>query len=160
MNVIDLVTAATTFVEALEQETYEPRNVTENDKFVAMMQRMIRALERRAIDDPAMLPLIVMLEKRLTEVANVVVATSAAKYGRNPLSSPSMLECAKLLQIGKSSISQRRAIGDRILAERLEAQGVTSFAAAARERKAREDARKLATEAAPKWAEVRQLRAV
>lgn len=160
MNVTHLPSATATLVDQLDTDAYTPRNTTENDQYVAMMQRMIRALERRAIDDPAILAQVLLLAQQLSEVVNVVVATSAEKYSRDPYSSPSMAECAAILGIKKQSASDRRKLGERTIAERLAAAGAVSFSAAKRERAARAAAAQHAEQAAPVWAEVRQLRAV
>jgi hypothetical protein len=94
------------------------KRVTENDDFIAMIQRMIRALENRAIDDPAILAQVIMLAQRLAEVPNVVIAKSSAAYSIDPRRAPSMGEIADLLGMKKQSASDRKKIGERILFER------------------------------------------
>jgi hypothetical protein len=126
--------------------------VTENADFVAMMQRQIRALETRAADDPAMLAQVIMLSQRLNEVANVVIAKSASTYKINPFKAPSMMEIARMLGMTKQSASDRRKIGDRILADRMaEAAGLGTFADAKRERAARERAAEHAAATMPEY---------
>jgi hypothetical protein len=131
----------------------------ENDKYMAMMQRMVRALERRAIDDPAMLAQVLVLAQQLNEITNVVIATSADAYRADPFKAPSMMEIARMLGMTKQSASDRRKIGDRIIGERLAMLGVTGMTQARRERNARQAAAKHAAETMPTYTG-RHLRAV
>lgn len=94
------------------------KRVVENDEFVAMLQRMIRALEQRAVNDPAMLAQVIMIAQRLAEIPNVVISTSAARYAMNPYRAPSAGEIARLLGMAKQSVADRRKLGDRVLMER------------------------------------------
>jgi len=137
-----------------------PKQVTENDKYIAMMQRMIRGLETRAINDPAMLAQVLLLAQRLAEIVPVVVATSHDAYAVDPRLAPSMIECAALLGITKQSASERRHKGDKIIAARLAEHGLKSMSIAARERAARERAAAYAAQVMPKYHAVRYLRAV
>lgn len=121
--------------------------VTENDDYVAMLQRMIRRLEDRAVADPAMLSQVIMLAQRLAEIPNVVIATSAARYSSDPLSAPSAGEIAAMLGMKKQSASDRRKIGDRILFERQ--MGVDTMPQ--RERAARTRAARHAEETLAGW---------
>jgi hypothetical protein len=125
--------------------------VTENSDYVAMMQRMIRGLEERAIADPAMLAQVLELQHRFDEIVNVVIATSADTFKVNPYAAPSMAECAKVLGIAVPTASARRKVGMRIIADRLAAKGVASLSMAAREREARIQAEKRAAEAMPEY---------
>lgn len=138
----------------------KPQRVTENDDFVAMMQRMIRALEVRAVNDPALLAQVMVLVQQLSEVTDVVIAKSAAAYQRDARLSPSMSECAAILGFSKQAASVRRAKGEAIIAKRLAAHGVASLAAAKVERKARQRAAEHAAAAAPVYTRTRTLRAV
>lgn len=123
------------------------KRITENDQFVAMLQRMIRALENRAIDDPAILAQVLMLAQRLAEIPNVVIATSAVRFANNPLAAPSMAEIGRLLGMTKQSASDRRKIGDRIIMERaLDIDPIPQ-----RERAARTRAAKHADETLAEW---------
>lgn len=117
------------------------RAPVENAEFLAMIWRMLRALESRAINDPEMLPQIVALAQRLAEITNVAIATSAARYAVNPFAAASMAECARVLGITKQSASERRNRGDQVIAERVTAAGAARFSEAARERQAIESAR-------------------
>lgn len=98
-------------------EPIAPR-VTEDDQYVAFVQRAVRGLERRAIDNPAILAQVIMLAQQLAEIPNVVIATSAARYSNDPFSAPSAGELARLLKMSKQSASERRAKGDRTIFER------------------------------------------
>lgn len=138
-----------------------PRPVVETDQFIAMLQRQIRQLERRAMDDPAVLAQVLMLVQSMAEVVNVVLAVSSDTHKIDPMAAPSMRECAKVLGIEPGSAYDRVKIGQRIVMERLEALGVSSLALAQREREAREAAKKHAAETMPKWSAQRgHLRAV
>lgn len=129
----------------------KPRRVTEDDQYVAMLQRMIRGLERRAIDNPAILAQVLLLAQQLSEVTNVVIATSAARFSNDPFSAPSAGELARMLKMSKQSASERRKTGDRILFER--AMGVETMPQ--RERAARTKATNYAEEKLASWLERR-----
>lgn len=90
----------------------------ENDKYIAMMQRMIRALERRAIDDPSILAHVIMLAQQLAEITNVVIAESSAAYASDPHRAPSAGELARMLGMSKQGASQRGIRGQRTIFER------------------------------------------
>lgn len=125
---------------------------TTNDEYVAMLQRMIRGLERRAIDDPAILPQVVMLAQQLSEITDVTIATSATRYASNPFSAPSAGELARLLKMTKQSASERRKRGERTIFERQ--MGVETMPR--RERAARTRARNYADEQLASWIERRE----
>jgi hypothetical protein len=111
-----------------------PKHVIDDEDYAAMMLRLIRRLEERAIENAALLPLTVALAQRLSEVTNVAIAANAERYAVDPRRGASMLECARVLGIGKAAISQRRGIGDRIMTERIDAAGAVRFSEARRER--------------------------
>ena len=113
-----------------------PADPVETGDYLAMMWRLVRALEARTIDDPSVLPQVVALAARLTEVANVAVATNAARYALDPRRGASAGECARALGISKQSVSDRRKLGERIIAERLAAAVGMHHSEAARERAA------------------------
>lgn len=112
------------------------RPAVENGDFVAMLWRMIRALEARAIEDPELLTQVVALAQRLAEVTNVVIAANADRYAIDPRRGASMAECARVLGISKQSASERRARGVAIMGDRIDRAGAASFAEAQRERAA------------------------
>lgn len=122
------------FVDLIRPRASRSGRVTENDDYAAMTLRILRGLESRAIDDPALLPLVLAVQKRAAEIANVVIATSAARYKVDPRSAPSMAECARTLNISVPSASERRKIGNRIIEERVTAAGAARFSEARRER--------------------------
>jgi hypothetical protein len=131
----DPQTSADRFLAA----TYRPRHgaePVEDDEYVAMLWRMVRALERRAIDRPELLAQTVALAQRLAEVVNVAVAANADRYAVDPRRGASMAECARILGITKQSASERRRRGAAVLDERARAAAATRFAEAARERAA------------------------
>ena len=123
------------------------KRVTENDDYVAMMQRMIRGLERRAIDDPAMLAQVILLAQQLAEVPNVVISVSATRYSTDPYSAPSAGEIGRLLGMSKQSASERRKLGDRTLFER----SMGEETIPQRERAARTRAAKHAADTLKSW---------
>jgi hypothetical protein len=135
------------------------KRTVENDEFIAMMQRQIRALEIRAIDDPAILAHVLLLAQQLNEITNVVIAKSADTFAVDPFKAPSMMEIARLLGMKKQSASDRRKVGQRIIADRLALAGLGNFTAARRERAARAAAAKHAAETMPEYTG-RHLRAV
>lgn len=114
----------------------EDRPVVENAEFIAMLWRMIRALEARAIEDPAVLAQVNKLSERLAEVSNVVIAANAERYSIDPRRGASMAECARILKITKQSASERRARGVAIMEQRIDRAGAIRFAEAQRERAA------------------------
>lgn len=116
---------------------YKPRHAQIDDaEYLEMLWRMVRALERRAIDNPENLTQVIELANRLGEVVNVVIAANAERYEIDPKLGASMAECARILGITKQSASRRRARGVAVLDERITDAGGTRFAEAARERAA------------------------
>jgi hypothetical protein len=100
----------------------ERKHVTEDDAFLKMIWRMVRALELRTIANPLeMLSQVVALTQRMSEIANVAIAINSARHMLNPMSAPSMIECAHAMGIKKQSASERKKIGERVIAERLTA---------------------------------------
>lgn len=132
----DFETLSEAFVAMISPRQREGRRVVEDAEFIAMLWRMIRALEARAIERPENLTQVVALAQRLAEVVNVAVAVNAQRFKIDPRRGASMLECGRALGIGKASISERRATGERIIAARHAAAGVTRFGEAKREREA------------------------
>lgn len=133
-------------------QTCSPSPVRDTDEIVASVQRQIRALEERAMDDPAVLAQIIMLAQRLAEIPNVVIAVSSDSYKADQMAAPSMQEIARLLGMKPQSAHDRLKIGERIIEDRLSAAGVQTMTAAKRERTAREAAAKHAAETMPEWA--------
>lgn len=112
------------------------RPAVENSEFIAMLWRMVRALEARAIEDPELLTQVVALAQRLSEVTNVAIAANADRYAVDPRRGASMAECARVLGISKQSASERRARGVAIMGDRIDRAGAVRFAEAQRERAA------------------------
>lgn len=127
---------ADAFVATIRPNRPADRPVVENDEFVAMLWRMIRALEARAIEDPSLLPQVVALVQRLSEVTNVVIAANAERYAVDPRRGASMIECARMLGVSKQAASQRRALGIAAMGDRIDRAGAIRFAEAQRERAA------------------------
>lgn len=116
--------------------TRPAKHVIDDEDFVAMVWRMVRALERRGIANPAILPQTVALAQRLSEVTNVIIAANAERYAVDERSGASMAECARILGVSVPAASQRRKLGKAIIAARTAAAGVIRFAEARRERDA------------------------
>lgn len=132
------------FVRLITPKRRQPAKVTEHGEYVAMMQRMIRALEARACDDANVLPMVRELEIQLGEVIAVAIATQAARYNVNPFSGASEGECGRALNITKQSANERAKRGRAIIARRLAAANAIPFSEARREREARERAEQAA----------------
>lgn len=114
----------------------QPKHTIDGTEYVAMLWRMIRALELRAIDDPELLPQAVALAQRLDELVNVALAANAERYAVDPRLGASAAECGRILGASKQAASQRRARGKAIMAARVAAAGAIPFAEAKRERAA------------------------
>lgn len=122
---------------------------TENDRYVSMVARMVDALERRATDDPSILPEVSLLAERFGEIIPAVVATSAARYKQDPRRAPSAGEISRLMGVTPQSISETRKKGDRVLSDRV--MGETTVRR--RDRIARTLARKSADSVLASWLE-------
>lgn len=128
-------TAAERFA-ALIAPKRQPKNRIDDIAFIAALWRFARALEYRTIEDVSNLTQVLALAQRFNEIVNVAVSVNADRYSLNPMRAASMLECSRVLGIGKSSISQRRGIGERIYAERLNAASIVRLSESSRERAA------------------------
>jgi len=130
----------------------EPRNVTEDEQYVAMLWRMARGLERRTIANPELLTQVAALAQRLSEVVNVALYASAVQYDTDPYAAASMGECARAMGITRQSASDRKAIGRATVEARLEpARLGQRFAEAKREREAIAAAAAHAAEQMPQY---------
>lgn len=127
---------------------------TENDRFVAMVVRMVDSLERRLMDDPSVLVDVDLLAERFAELVPAVIAYHAARYAQNPRLSPSAGEIAALMGTKKQSISERRKKGDRVLMERMLGEPTVRR----RDRVARTVARKHADATLASWLERKEPR--
>lgn len=112
------------------------KHTIDDADFGAMMMRLIRAWEKRVIENPEMLATNELLLQRLREITNVAIAANAERYARDPRKGASMAECARLLGIKVPTASERRSRGKAIMAARVEAAGAINFAEAKREREA------------------------
>lgn len=125
------------FLAMVTSRRRDPRRPpVENEDFLLMMFRMIRAVEVRAIEDPAILVQVIALGQRLDEVVNVAIAMNADRFRIDPRRGASQGECAALLGIKKQSASERAVRGRAIVDDRLAAAGAAKFSEAAREREA------------------------
>jgi hypothetical protein len=122
------------FIRAVRRR--EPRHTIDGADYVAMLWRMVRALEARTIDDPELLPQAVALAQRLDELVNVAIAATAERYSVDPRRGVSAAECGRILGASKQAMSQRRARGRALMAARIAAAGAIPFAEARREREA------------------------
>ena len=138
-----------------ECKAYKPSTPQEDDQFIAMLQRNIRALEARAIADPSILAQVLMLAQRLAEIPNVVIAVSSDTYKVDQYAAPSMREIAAVLGMKPQSAWDRLNKGEATIETRLEELGLGSLTAAKKEKKSREYAAKHAAETMPEWQERR-----
>jgi hypothetical protein len=113
-----------------------PKHQIDDADFGEFLMRMIRVWERRVIANPEMLAQTMALVQRLGEVTNVSIAANAERYAIDPRSGASMLECARILGLGKAAASERRARGVAIMGARIDQAGAVRFAEARREREA------------------------
>lgn len=109
----------------------ELRPRQETSALIAGLQRQIRALEARVIDDPQWLAEVILLAQRLSEVTDVAIASNMAKRAaapaaQRPYVAPSGNELAALLGMKPQSITDRRKRGDRTLLERMMGQDTMS----------------------------------
>lgn len=114
-------TVSDRFIRAVRRR--EPKHVIDGADYVAMLWRMIRALELRAIDDPELLPQAVALAQRLDEVVNVAIAANAERYAIDPRLGASAAECGRILGASKQAASQRRSRGKAVMLARIAAAG-------------------------------------
>jgi hypothetical protein len=113
----------------------------DDEEFGMYLLRIIRAWEARCIENPEMLAQNVMLAQRFAEITNVVIAANAERCAIDPRRGASMLECARILGLSRSTASERRARGVAIMADRIDRAGAARFAEAKRERAALDEAR-------------------
>jgi hypothetical protein len=135
------------------------RQRVEDQAYLEMLLRMIRALESRVADNPEIIIQIVMLGERLSEACNVGIAISADRYAVDPKLGASAGEIARLLGMSKQSVSERRAKGRAVMEARVAEAGAASFAEARRERDAIRKAHEHAEQAMPEY-RARHLRVV
>jgi hypothetical protein len=126
-------TQADLFLNLIRPTPRNPQRTVEDDDYVRMMLRMVRALEARAINNPAIIADVVALAQRLAEVTNVAIACNAQRFAVDPRSGASAAECGRVLGIAKQSVSERRKLGEKTMAERIEAAGAVKFSEAKRE---------------------------
>lgn len=94
----------------------------ETEEYVAMLHRMINALERRLSDDPAGLVHVEPLRARLQAAANVAIAESQER-----VNGYSFGELAAILNMSRPSVHERAGKGRRLLAERRAKLGVVTL---------------------------------
>lgn len=129
---------------ALIASRREPKRITEDEDFLLMMWRMVRALELRTINNPELLTQVVALTQRLSEVVNVAIAVNAQRFAVDPRRGASMRECARTMGISAPSAKERKDRGEAVMNARIEAAGAVKFSEAAREREAIEEAAQVA----------------
>lgn len=128
-----------------------PSSPVENDRYIAAMQRQIRGLESRAIEDPAILAQVVMLAAQLSDVANVAIAVSSDSHKIDPKSAPSMNECAEAMGIKKSAAMYRVQEGQGIVNKRMIDANLGVLSLARQEKAARQAAAEHAEKALTEW---------
>lgn len=125
--------AATTATRSRRNKPAPPP--VENDEFLLMLWRMVRALERRMIDDPTLLPQADQLRERLAQAVNVAIYGNAERYSIDPRHGASQAECGRILGASKQAASQRGQRGKAVMLARHAAAGVIPFADAREERR-------------------------
>lgn len=120
----------------------KPKRVTEDDEFCASLLRQLDAFELRGIDNPAIVTLVLRVEARVKEIANVIIATSAEKHAADEFSAPSGRELARWMGISPASAHQRKTIGARIIDERHERANVTRISRTAQHKEVIKEAAK------------------
>jgi hypothetical protein len=116
------------------------KHTIDDTTYLEMLWRMVRALELRAIDNPELLPQVVELAKRLSEVVNVAIAGNAERYAVDERLGASAAECGRILGTSKQAANKRAARGREVMEARLAAASVPRIGRhsveAAREREA------------------------
>jgi hypothetical protein len=103
-----------------------PKHRIDDAEYVEMLWRMVRHLEIRAIDDPALLPQVVALVQRFEEISDVVIAANAARYKIDPKLGASGAECGRILGHKSKQVTSLHAKkGREVIARRDAAAGVT-----------------------------------
>jgi hypothetical protein len=110
-----------TFADMIKPRRREDSSPVEHDRYIAMLQRIIRAATSRAIDDITTLPMLVVAAQDLADSINIAVATNAARFAADPLSGASQGECAKALGITVQSCGDRKILGQIEILKRLRA---------------------------------------
>src|SRR5688500_3513466 len=110
-----------TFAHMIKPRRREDSTPVEHDRYIAMLQRMIRAATSRAIDDITTLPMLVVAAQDLADSINIAVATNAARFAADPFSGASQGECAKALGITVQSCGDRKILGQIEILKRLRA---------------------------------------
>lgn len=122
-------------VELITPQRRNPDKAPVEDReFFTMLLRMLRAAEFRAIERPENLNQLLGIVGRAKEIIDVAIAVNAARYAVDKRSGASVGECGRALGISQQAASQRRIVGDKIMARRVEGAGVAKFSEAARER--------------------------
>lgn len=129
------------FLAVLRPNKRQPKHVIDDEEYGRFLMRAIRGWEARVIGNPEMLAQNELMVQRFREITNVAISANAERYAVDPRSAASMLECARILGIGKASVSERRARGTAIMAERVERAGAAKFSEAQREKEALSEAR-------------------
>lgn len=99
----------------------QPRTgrTTENDQFLALLYRLVRALEHRMCEDAEMLSQAKALAGRFAEAVNVAIAVQATRYDADPHRAASGAECARAMEISPQSVQDRKALGLASILKRL-----------------------------------------
>lgn len=128
------------FLAALNPSGRRPSAI-DDEEYAEFLLRVIRAWERRVIENPEMLAAHRVIIDRAGEIADVAIAINAARFAVDPRMGVSMLGCARIVGMAKSEASRSRARGVAIMGERVDRAGAAQFAEAKREREAIDAAR-------------------
>lgn len=129
------------FLAVLRPSKRQPKHAIDDQEYGAFLMRAIRGWEARVISNPEMLKQNEKIVERIREITNVAIASNAERYAVDPASGASMLECARILGIGKATVSERRGNGMKIMADRVGRAGAVRFSEAQRERELLTEAR-------------------
>ncbi len=143
--------ASEQFAQVLNPTRREPKHRVDDEDYVAFVLRALRGLEARSLGNATLLPQMILVAQRAAEAVNTAIAVNAERFALDPAAGASMGECARAVGITKQSASQRRQIGERIMAERIREAGGVSFSEAKRERAAIKKAAEHAAEAMPEY---------
>lgn len=145
--------------KAAKKKKRRTPEVVEDEDYLEMLWRMVRALEARAANNPEIIIQMIALDERLAEACNVAIAISAERFAIDPKLGASAGEIARLMGISKQSVSERRQRGREVMERRIAASGATKFSEAARERAAIRAAAEHAAQAMPEY-QARHLKVV
>lgn len=119
----------------------KPRPAMDDADFAAALMRMLRAWGVRVTEDPENLATHKVIANYTREISDVAIAINAERYNIDPRLGVSMLGCARIMGVSRSTASEARARGVAHMAARIDRAGAARFSEAKRERQMIEEAR-------------------